>query len=81
MASEYINLTQSWDEIRNLKHNVRHTPREDFLGDEEKTGNNLSSDLAKIMEKLFKGKNSLEKVKELSANYDRVKTGHTCRDP
>ena len=43
------------------------------LSDEEKTGEDLSPDLAKIMEKLFKGKNNPEKVKELSAKYDRPK--------
>ena len=45
----------------------------DFLGDEEKTGNDLSPELATIVDKLFKGKSNPEKVKELTGKYDRPK--------
>ena len=45
----------------------------DFLGDEEMTGADLNPDLAKVMEKLFEGKNNPEKVKGLSAKYHRLK--------
>ena len=45
----------------------------EFLGDEDKTSEPLSADLAKIMEKMFSSKTNSEKIKEISNKYDRPK--------
>ena len=45
----------------------------EFFGDEDKTSEPLSADLAKIMEKMFSSKTNSEKIKEISNKYDRPK--------
>lgn len=45
----------------------------EFFGDEDKTSEPLSPELAKIMENLFKSKTNSEKIKEISNKYDRPK--------
>ena len=45
----------------------------EFFGDEDKTSEPLSADLAKIMEKMFSSKTNSEKIKEISNKYGRPK--------
>lgn len=45
----------------------------EFFGDEDKTSEPLSPELAKIMEKMFTSKTNSEKIKEISNKYDRPK--------
>ncbi|XP_062617293.1 uncharacterized protein LOC134278999 [Saccostrea cucullata] len=53
----------------------------EFFGDEDKTSEPLSSELAKIMEKMFMTKTNSEKIKEISNKYDRPKNINNISAP
>ncbi|XP_061191009.1 uncharacterized protein LOC133199167 [Saccostrea echinata] len=53
----------------------------EFFGDEDKTSEPLSSELAKIMEKMFMTKTNSEKIKEISSKYDRPKNINNVSAP
>lgn len=45
----------------------------EFFGDEDKTSEPLSPEMAKIMEQMFTTKTNTEKIKEISKKYDSPK--------
>jgi hypothetical protein len=67
--------SSSDDEISALKE------LSEFFGDEDKTSEPLSSELAKIMEKMFSSKTNSDKIKDILNKYDRPKNINSVSAP